>query len=116
MASKKNGSSNGTSGHKIIHDMSEAEAASMQYRIPMIRLEAYEIEPAVIALVSEELCRAHRIIPVSRAGTSIIIAMIDPKDANAIEAVRAHTGFNVEPVVAAESALLSAMDKYYGRR
>ena len=40
--------------------------------------------------------------------------MIDPKDANAIEAVRAHTGFKIEPVVAAEGALLSAIDKYYG--
>ncbi|MBX3192122.1 MAG: hypothetical protein KF819_34355 [Labilithrix sp.] len=115
MNGKKNGNGNGRRGH-LLSDAEIAARLSMQYRIPTIRLEEYEIDRAVIALVPEELCKRHTLIPVSRAGSSLIVAMADPKDAAALEALEAHTSFVIEPVISTELAIFTAIAKHYGTR
>src|ERR1043165_6555241 len=72
---------------------------STQYRLPAINLDEYEIDAEVIKLVAREVCEKHRIIPVSRSGSSLIVAMSDPTNLNAIDDIKFLTGFNVEPVV-----------------
>lgn len=86
----------------------------MQYRIPTIALDEYEVDAAVIALVPKELCEKHRVVPVSRPGSSLVVAMVDPIDKVAIDAVAAHTGYKIEPVITTEAAMTEAMTKYYG--
>jgi type IV pilus assembly protein PilB len=86
---------------------------SSQYRLPSINLDEYEIEPEVIKLVSKEICEKHRILPVSRSGSSLIVAMADPTNLNATDDVKFLTGFNVEPVVCSETAIQAAIDRYY---
>ena len=66
----------------------------------------------MIALVPRELCDRHHVLPVSRAGSTQIVAMADPTDHAAIESVRAHTGMSVEPVIATEAAILDAIERY----
>lgn len=87
---------------------------SMQYRIPTIALDQFEIDPAIIGLVSKELCEKHRVLPVSRAGRSLVVAMVDPVDRVAIETLSLHTGLKVEPVITSDAALVAAITKYYG--
>src|SRR5690349_5957551 len=86
---------------------------SSQYKLPSINLDEYEIEPDVIKLVSKEICEKHRILPVSRSGSSLIVAMADPTNLNATDDVKFLTGFNVEPVVCSETAIQAAIDRYY---
>jgi type IV pilus assembly protein PilB len=86
---------------------------SNQYRLPAVNLGEYEIEPDVIKLVSKEVCEKHRIIPVSRSGSSLIVAMADPANLHAIDDIKFLTGFNVEPVIASETAIMQATDRYY---
>jgi len=86
---------------------------SSQYRLPSINLDEYEIEPEVIKLVSREVCEKHKIIPVSRSGTALIVAMADPTNLNATDDVKFLTGFNVEPVVCSEQAISTAIERYY---
>ena len=76
---------------------------SAQYRVPAVNLDEYEIDPEVLKLVSREVCDKHKIIPVSRAGSSLIVAMADPTNLHAIDDIKFLTGFNVEPVVASET-------------
>lgn len=102
-----NGKRSGLSAEDI------AARLSMQYRVPTINLAAYEIERAVLDLVPEALCRAHTVIPVSRAGASLIVAMVDPTDAASLAALKAQTGLTIEPVIAIEVAILVAIAKYY---
>jgi type IV pilus assembly protein PilB len=86
---------------------------SAQYRVPAVNLDEYEIDQEVLKLVSREVCDKHKIIPVSRAGSSLIMAMADPTNLHAIDDIKFLTGFNVEPVVASETAIQAAVERYY---
>jgi type IV pilus assembly protein PilB len=87
---------------------------SKQYGVPSIALNQFEIDPAVVKLVPAETARKYQIVPLSRAGATLTIAMTDPTNVFAMDDVKFMTGYNVEPVVASEIALLDAIDKYYG--
>jgi type IV pilus assembly protein PilB len=86
---------------------------SKQYGVPSIALTQFEIDPAVIKLVPAETARKYQIVPLSRSGATLTIAMTDPTNVFAMDDVKFMTGYNVEPVVASETALLDAIDKYY---
>lgn len=86
---------------------------STQYRLPAINLDEYEIEPEVVKLVARDVCEKHRIVPVSRSGSSLIVAMSDPTNLHAIDDIKFLTGYNVEPVVASETAIQSAIERYF---
>src|SRR6187402_840965 len=86
---------------------------SSQYRLPAINLDEYEIDVEVVKLVTKEVCEKHRIIPVSRSGSSLIVAMSDPTNLNAIDDIKFLSGYNVEPVVSSEAAIQSAIERYY---
>jgi type IV pilus assembly protein PilB len=66
-----------------------------------------------VKLVTKEVCEKHRIIPVSRSGSSLIVAMSDPTNLNAIDDIKFLSGYNVEPVVASETAIQAAIERYY---
>ncbi len=88
---------------------------SAQYRVPAVNLDEFEIDPEVLKLVPKDVCEKHRIIPLSRAGASLIVAMADPTNLHAIDDIKFLTAFNVEPVVASESAILAAVDRYHNK-
>ena len=87
---------------------------SKQYGVPSIALNQFDIDAAVIKLVPSETARKYQIVPLSRAGATLTIAMTDPTNVFAMDDVKFMTGYNVEPVVASETALLEAIDRYYG--
>src|SRR5262245_3663916 len=86
---------------------------SKQYGVPSIALSQFEIDPAVIKLVPAETARKYQIVPLSRAGATLTIAMTDPTNVFAMDDVKFMTGYNVEPVVASETAVLDSIEKYY---
>jgi len=86
---------------------------SNQYRLPAINLEEYEIDQDVIKLVSRDVCEKHKIVPVSRSGGSLIVAMSDPTNLHALDDIKFLSGYNVEPVVASEGSIQAAIDMYY---
>ena len=87
---------------------------SKQYGVPSIALNQFEIDPAVIKLVPSETARKYQIVPLSRAGATLTIAMTDPTNVFAMDDIKFMTGYNVEPVVASETAVLESIEKYYG--
>jgi type IV pilus assembly protein PilB len=96
-----------------ISDQEITEFLSQQYRVQAIDLSEYEIDPEVLKLVAQEVCERHKIIPVSRAGSSLIVAMADPSNLHAIDDIKFLTGYNVEPVVASEAAIAQAIERSY---
>ena len=86
---------------------------SAQYRLPAVDLESHDVDAEVIRLVSREVCEKHKLLPVSRSGSSLIVAMADPTNLHAIDDIKFLTGFNVEPVVASETAIQQAVERYY---
>ena len=87
---------------------------SAQYRVPSIKLSRIEINPNVIKLIPSSSTKKHFIIPISRIGPKLTLAMADPSNIVVIDEIKFMTGFNVEPVVASESEIIDAIKKYYG--
>src|SRR5688572_22826589 len=86
---------------------------SKQYGVPSINLAQFEIDPAVIKLIPAETAQKYQIIPLSRSGATLTIAMTDPTNVFAMDDIKFMTGYNVEPVVASETAVADAITQYY---
>jgi type IV pilus assembly protein PilB len=89
---------------------------SKQYGVPSIALGQFEIDPAVVKLVPAETAQKYQIVPLSRSGATLTIAMTDPTNVFAMDDIKFMTGYNVEPVVASETAVVEAIQKYYGAK
>src|SRR5689334_7867957 len=87
---------------------------SRQYGVPAINLQYFEIDSSVVKLIPEETAKRYQILPLSRVDASLTIAMVDPTNVFAMDDIKFMTGFNIEPVVASESAIMDAIDKAYG--
>ena len=87
---------------------------SRQYGVPAINLSYFEIDPAVVKLIPFETAKRYQILPLSRVGASLTIAMVDPTNVFAMDDIKFMTGFNIEPVVASESSIVEGIDKAYG--
>ena len=88
---------------------------SKQFGVPAINLSEYTIDAAVVKLIPLEMARKYLIMPVTRVGATLTIAMADPSNVFAIDDVKFMTGYNVEVVVAAESAIINAIGKNYAK-
>src|SRR5437588_3138989 len=86
---------------------------SKQYGVPSINLAQFEIDPAVIKLIPADTAQKYQIVPLSRAGATLTIAMTDPTNVFAMDEIKFMTGYNVEPVVASETAVIEAIQRYY---
>ncbi|MDW7643690.1 MAG: type IV-A pilus assembly ATPase PilB [Desulfuromonadales bacterium] len=90
-----------------------ASFLSRQYGVPSINLNDFEIDAAVTKLITAEVAQKYQIIPINRAGATLIVAMSDPSNIFAIDDIKFMTGYNVEVVVASETAIRNAIDQYY---
>src|ERR1700726_4656736 len=106
----------GTSLMKLgfITDDEITEVLSRQYGVPSINLKYYEVDPTVIKLIPQDTATRYQVIPLSRVGSVLTIAMTDPTNVFAMDDIKFMTGFNVEPVVASESSINEAIHKFYG--
>ncbi len=86
---------------------------SQQYRVQSINLDDYEVEPDIRKLITHEVAERHKVVPVSRSGNALIVAMADPSNLHAIDDLKFLTGFNIEPVVASEAAIIKAIERTY---
>jgi type IV pilus assembly protein PilB len=89
---------------------------SAQYRVPAINLDEYDLDPDVVKLVPKEICQKHRIVPLSRSGTALVVAMADPTNLTSMDDVKFLTGLTVEPVVASETSILGAIERSFETR
>jgi type IV pilus assembly protein PilB len=89
---------------------------SKQYGVPAISLKDFEIDEEVLKLIPKAAADKHQVVPVNRAGSSLIIAMSDPSNIFAIDDIKFLTGYNVEVVVASEQAIREAIEKYYSEK
>jgi type IV pilus assembly protein PilB len=88
---------------------------SKQYGVPSIALGQFDVDANVVKLVPSETAQKYQIIPLSRSGATLTIAMTDPTNVFAMDDIKFMTGYNVEPVVASETAVIDAITKYYGK-
>ncbi len=83
------------------------------YGIPYIDLDAQTIASEVIRLIHPAIVQKHLVIPVDKNGTTLIMAMADPTNVFAVDDIKFTTGLKVELLMATESAIRRAVDRYY---
>ena len=88
---------------------------SQQYGVPAADLTKLEIDPTVVKLVPAEVVKKYLVVPIKRMGATLSLAMVDPSDVFAIDDIKFMTGYNVEPIIAAESSVVELINKYYGK-
>nr|MBP7416615.1 type IV-A pilus assembly ATPase PilB [Pyrinomonadaceae bacterium] len=86
---------------------------SRQYGVPSINLDLFQIEKDVIKLISEEVAQKYSVLPISKVGATLTMAMADPTNVFAMDDIKFMTGLNVEPVIASETSIMFAISKYY---
>jgi type IV pilus assembly protein PilB len=89
---------------------------SKQYGVPAISLKDFDIDDEVVKLIPKTTAEKHQVVPVNRAGSSLIVAMSDPSNIFAIDDIKFLTGYNVEVVVASEQAIKEAIERYYSEK
>jgi type IV pilus assembly protein PilB len=97
----------------FVKDEEITSLLSKQYGVPSINLTQFEIDPGIIKLIPAETAHKYQIVPLSRSGATLTIAMTDPTNVFAMDDIKFMTGYNVEPVVASETAVLDAITRYY---
>ncbi len=89
---------------------------SKQYGVPAINLKDFDIDPEIIKLVPKDVALKHLVIPVNRAGPSLIVAMCDPSNIYAVDDLKFLTGYNIEAVVASEPSIRDAIERYHAEK
>ena len=88
-----------------------AVAASNEFGVPLLDLDAVNLDLEIIRLVSDKLVAKHRVLPMFRRGKRLFIAIADPTNLHAIDEVRFGTGLGVEAIVVEDDKLQKAIDK-----
>jgi len=84
-----------------------------QYGVPSIDLDEFEVDPEVSQLIPEDVAMKHNVVPVNRAGSTLILATADPSNIFALDDIKFLTGYNIQPVVASEEAIKRSIEKFY---
>ena len=86
---------------------------SRQYGVPSVNLELFQIEKEVINLIPQEVAQKYSVLPISKVGATLTLAMADPTNVFAMDDIKFMTGLSVEPVVASEASVDLSISKYY---
>jgi type IV pilus assembly protein PilB len=97
----------------IISDDVITAVLSRQYGVPSVNLELFQIEDATIKLLSQDVALKYTVLPISKVGATLTLAMADPTNVFAMDDIKFMTGLNIEPVIASETSIQIAVGKYY---
>ncbi|TXD38179.1 type IV-A pilus assembly ATPase PilB [Lujinxingia vulgaris] len=87
---------------------------SRHFGVPSVSLADIEVPENIIQLIRKEVAVRHQCLPINRSGATLVVAMADPSNIYAIDDLKFMTGYNIEVVVASESAIEQAIYRYYG--
>jgi type IV pilus assembly protein PilB len=84
-----------------------------QWGVEFVDLETFPVDPEIVKLVGQEICRRYKAIPISKPNGKVVVAMKDPNDIYAIDPLRLILGADVEPVLADEEDILGAISRHF---
>lgn len=97
-----------------LKDQQVLRALEKHYQIPGVDLANFDIDASVVALVKRELCEKFVLIPIQKAGTTLVVAFSDPSNVVVREDLRFITKMKIQPVVGTEGSIMAAIDRAYG--
>src|SRR3990167_3350020 len=87
---------------------------SKQYGVPAINLDQFDISIDILKSVSRESAIKHKLIPINKSGSTLVVAMSDPSNIFAVDDLKFATGHNIEVVVTSERSIRNAIERFYG--
>ncbi|MCK4261569.1 type II secretion system ATPase GspE [bacterium] len=84
--------------------------------IPPINLNKYQIDEEIVNLIPEHVARHYQLLPLSKIGKTLTVAMADPLNVFAMDDIKILTGYRIEPIICTEKDIKEAIDRYYGSR
>lgn len=87
-----------------------AEIGSEEFGVPLLDLEAVDLEQAPVGIIPDKLIDAHGILPLHKRGTKLFVAITDPTNTRALDDIKFHTGLGVEPILTDGAKLKKAID------
>ena len=97
----------------LVSDDMITSVLSRQYGVPSVNLELFDIEQMVIKLIPRDVAEKYSVLPLSRVGATLTLAMVDPTNVFAMDDIKFMTGLNIEPVVVSEASVREAITNYY---
>ena len=88
-----------------------AVAASHEFGVPLLDLDAVEIDVDVIRAVDQKLITKHRVLPLVKRGQRIFLGIADPTNLQAIDDIKFATSLRVDPVVVEQDKLEEQVNK-----
>lgn len=98
----------------LVSDDMITAVLSRQYGVPSVNLELFDIDESVIRLIPHDVAEKYFVLPLSRVGATLTLAMVDPTNVFAMDDIKFMTGLNIEPVVVSEASVQEAINRYYG--
>lgn len=89
-------------------------ALEKHFAVPGVDVGNFEIDPAVLSLITKDMCEKHTLIPLQKAGTNLVVAFSDPSNILLKEDLRFLTRCRIQPVVGTESGITAAIEKNFG--
>lgn len=89
------------------------DALCMQLGVPFIHLDDTTIDRSLSGLIDRGYAETHLIVPVSKVGDTVILAMDDPTDTDLVKEVQTATGFLINVVTSKRAAILNALSRLY---
>jgi type IV pilus assembly protein PilB len=101
--------------HLVANGLADARdiaiAASQEFGVPILDLEAVQPDLEVVKLVSDKLLQKHRVLPLVRRGKRLFVGVSDPTNLHALDEIKFQTGLSVEAVVVEEDKLQKFANK-----
>jgi len=88
-------------------------ALARKLSIPFVSLEGYEIPPQLITRVPPEIAQHFKVLPLSELGSAMVVAMVNPFDQAAVDALRFNSKMNIEIVMASADEIAEALNTHY---
>ncbi len=87
---------------------------SEELGIPPINLARYKVDPSVIKLIPRKMAQHYQVIPISKMGDLLTVAMADPLNIFATDEIKSLTGFQIGILITTDKDIQTAIDEYYG--
>ena len=98
---------------KLIDEKNLVSALSQGLGLPLISLSRFTIDPQVLKLIPKQTAKHYQIVPISKIGNTLTLAMADPLNIFAIDDVKTLTGYEINPIIAQQGEILSVIEQHY---
>jgi len=98
---------------KFVKENELISALSEGLNFPLIDLKRFRLNQDIVKIIPVNIARHYQIIPVSKIGDVVTLAMADPLNIFAIDHVESLTGYKINPIISSSQDIIAAIDAFF---